>query len=244
MRKVEVSDQVRSLGSQVWARIPKGRVGRIPDDSWGYQVVVSGAWLQPTFDTFRRVVGSHLANAFTMPVFGVAEAQAFGGGELSRFQPRAIDVLMPNGLDQYEVLKRYSHEQQTFATLPMVYPSGRRPAPIPELVDTALPEPASGPEEAEPSETDRRPGPPVDAEPKEILTTVRDVHGQMVILEVPSAPVPLYRVGTVLGERGDTVGRLVVVAVFPNFLQATLVEGLGSVRPGARVRFDRPKESS
>jgi hypothetical protein len=228
-RKIHVADNVRSRGNEVWVRVPIATVGGVPTEESGYQVVVSGALNRNNFEVFQRVTDAFVLNAFTMPVFGVAETEAFGGGALSRWQPRAIDILVPPGITQREILSHYDHDTRTFAVLPMVYPTGGRPVAATTSTTATLPAFAAEPE-PEPE--------PEPAGDGFVYTTVRDVHQQMAILEVRPDGLAPYRVGTVLGDDGGEIGRVVVTAIYPDFVQATIVQGEGRVKRGARVRFD------
>jgi hypothetical protein len=222
--------------------IPLARVGGVPDAESGYQVVVSGALERNNFQVFLRVADAFQVDALTMPVFGVAETQAFGGGDLSRWQPRAIDILTPKGVTQAEILSHYDHETRDFAVLPMVYPAGRPPV----AATTSTPTSAR----PNPSETTPSPSSGADLEVRAtagaddgfVYTTIREVHDQMAILEARATGIAPYRVGTVVGDQGEELGRVVVNAIYPDFVQATIVQGHDRVERGARVRFDPPKE--
>jgi len=236
-KKLLVADNVRSQGAEVWVTVPAARVGAFPTPQDGYQVVVSGALHRNNFEAFERVTDAFRVDALTIPVFAVAEREAFGGGDLSRWQPRAIDILAPRGTTQAEILGPYDHDTRSFAVLPMVYPRGKRP-----LATTATRTGTSGStsssDAADPASVDD----PAFPDDGFVYTRVREVYEQMAILE--SAPVELepYRIGTVLGDQGQELGRLVVTAIYPDFIQATIVEGMGRVERGARVRFDPKKE--
>lgn len=241
-RQIYVADNVRSRGQEVWVTVPLARVGGVPDADSGYQVVVSGALNRNNFQVFQRVTDAFMVDALTMPVFGVAETQAFGGGDLSRWQPRAIDILTPKGVTQAEVLSHYDHDTRDFAVLPMVYPSGRRP--VATTTSSTAGAGAAG-RAGDPSPSG---APDVEvrttAQPDDgyIYTTIREVHDQMAILEARASGIAPYRIGTVVGDQGQELGRVVVNAIYPDFIQATIVQGQDRVERGARVRFDPPKE--
>lgn len=237
-KRLLVADNVRSQGTEVWATVPAVRVGGFPTPDDGYQVVVSGTLHRNNFEVFERVTDVYRVDALTIPVFGVAEREAFGGGDLSRWQPRAIDILAPRGITQGEILGHYDHESRDFAVLPMVYPSGKRPLATTATL-TVSPGFAPSPEAAEPTD----PG-GLEAFPDDgfVYTRVREVYEQMAILESTAVELQPYRVGTVIGDQGQELGRLVVTAIYPDFIQATIVEGQDRVEKGARVRFDPQKE--
>ncbi len=229
--KTIVAHNVRSRGVQAWVEVPASAIGGPPQDHWGYQVVVSGHFLQANFEALDRAIGSYNVNALTIPVFGVAEEWAFGGGELSRFQPRSIDILVPEGRDQYAILKRYSHEQKEYAAIPMIYPHGGE-------MERIAREAAARSATITPSVEPEPEGPQV----IHVETRIRDVQAELAILERAEREIPQYKVGVVEGDKGEILGRVVITGIYPTFLQATIVEGLGKVEPGAIVKFDWHKE--
>jgi len=241
-KKIVVADNVRSRGREVWVEVDARRVGAMPKDDWGVQVVVSGSLFDNNFQVFQRVTDVFQVDALTMPVFSVAETQAFGGGDLSRWQPRAIDILTPAGVTQAEVLSHYDDATRDFAVVPMVYPGGRPPvatttssATAPRAAPFRPSSPPTGRADVEATTT-------VDADDPFTYTTVREVHDDMAILEARPSGIDPYGIGTVLGASGEEIGRVVVTAVYPEFIQATVVQGRERVARGARVRFDPKKE--
>ena len=235
--KVLVSDVVQSHGRQIWVHVPEMAIGRPLGPDTGYQVAISGALFQNNFEVFRLATDRFIKNAFTMPVFSVTEQMAFGGGVLSRWQPRTIDILVPDQANQFSILKKFDHDTATLARVPMVYPSGKRPATASSTTDSsttteagqapALPTLSYSGEIADEVRSDGM-----------VVASIRDVHEQMAILKRPNADVPLYRLGVVHNLDGDIVGRVVVTAVFAEFIQTTIVEGRGKIRRGHQVRFE------
>ena len=223
---------VRSYGRQVWVEVPELALGAKLGPNTGYQVAISGALFQNNFELVRWATDRLIKNAFTMPIFSVPEQMAFGGGVLSRWQPRTIDILTPPQQKQAEILRRFVHDTATVAVVPMVYPDG--PGRL-----------AKSSTVAESSDLPSLGGLPVDEvrDDGTVVATIRDLHEQLAILKRPSADIPLYRIGAVIGEDGSVIGRVVVTAVFAEFIQATVVEGQGKVRRGLEVRFDSPRRS-
>lgn len=233
-------DTVRSRGQEVWVRVPASWLGGLPEESWGYQVVVTGALLEPNFEVFDRVTNARLMNALTIPVFGVAEVQAFGGGELDNRQPRAVDILDPPRRSQFNILRGWTDE--SFATIPMVRRSVPTPAsaqrartasgePLPPLPKAIAPPPMPPPGTAEP--------PPPSAQ---ISTKVLDVRGDLAILAPVDGPLSEFRIGEIVKD-GEVIGRVVITGIFPKFVQATVVEGQKDIRVGHRIRFSDPQET-
>jgi len=257
-RDIYVADNVRSRGREIWVTVPYARIGGLPDPTSGYQVTISGALERNNFQVFQRVTDAFQVDALTMPVFGVAETQAFGGGDLSRWQPRTIDIFTPPGVTQREVLAHYDHDTRDFAVLPMIYPAGARsvararepgrlrPFAVEPAEDASTLDLQPGPQtssstSAAGSATSRPPAAPEDD--GFVYTTVRDVYEQMAILEARPGAIEPYRVGTVVGSEGQELGRVVVTAIYPDFIQATIVQGQEEISAGDRVRFD-PKRST
>jgi carbohydrate-binding DOMON domain-containing protein len=251
--EVWVADSVQSRGFEVWVRVPVSFLGGYPTDAWGYQVVVSGAMLQQNFDAFRRVAGSYLVNAYTLPVFGVAEVQAFGGGELSAVQPRAIDILVPPTRNQYAILKRWDEERRVHAAIPMIYAEADETTPptasldAPFRLEADALDRVAAPAATEPAPTEGATSSTTEASPPSrhrfIELRVLNVDDDLVVLERLDAVPNPYQIGDVLGGRDQMIGKLVVNAVFDTFIQATVVKGKGQIEPGHRVRFDLPQEN-
>jgi hypothetical protein len=164
-----------------------------------------------------------------MPVTTVAESAAFGGGELTRFHPYVIDLLAPAGRSQEAILGKSDAKLRRLASIPMV--------PIDALKHDARI--SREPVAKKPPQL-----PTVSAVPGSELTVaiVRDVNRELVILEKPSEPLALYRLGDVLDDSDQVVARVVVSQVHADFVVATAVEGKERIVTGARVRFARPKE--
>lgn len=279
--RVHVPTDVRSENRTLRATMSVGDLGGVPDASWGFQVLVTGASWQPSFDAFQRVMGAHVPNALTMKVTTITEQTAFGGGELHDQHPYVIDLLAPRGREQGPILRSFDVDAERYAVVPLVYvdpaaharavakagprrvspegaitakpslpgsvlsqgliPSG--PAPRDPDVTATYPSGGAGPL-ARTSTTPVKPGPrptPVPATGP-IVLTIQSVDGNIVVLEKPTRRVKRFQFGTVFDPGGDAVGRVVLDQEYPAFLLATIVEGVGSIRAGATVRFDPPKE--
>lgn len=117
---------LQATGSTVRVRIPLSTLGGVPQPSWGWSVMVSGALWDHSFSAFDRIRGAHSPDAFTIPVFGVPEDRAFGGASLNGGHSYVIDVLLPPGVSQKKVLGTFAPGKP--AVVPMVY--RQRPAPV------------------------------------------------------------------------------------------------------------------
>ncbi|MEL6190125.1 MAG: glucodextranase DOMON-like domain-containing protein, partial [Myxococcota bacterium] len=212
--------KVRGFKNIAEARVPIASLGKAPDPSWGFAVMVSGAVWENTFDAFDRLTGGSIQNALTMPVVTVAEPLALGGGGLGRFHPFVVDVLVPKGMRQESLLAAYDDRTRRLASLPAVYvdPEARLRA------ESAAGAPLPGVE----ARNGRPPGQ---------TARVEQVKDELVVLE-KIEDVNVFSIGDVI-EASDVVARVVVTAIHPKFILATVVEGGERIRPGALVRFSR-----
>lgn len=215
-------------GNTITARIPITELGGPPEPHWGYQVLISGAVWDPSFDAVNRLFGQHRPNAFTMRVVTVPEPVAFGGAELGGYHPAVIDLLTPEDRSQTSLLKAFSNEDQTLAVVPMVYPN-----PIAfEAAQKARAAEVVGPLPTLSAKTGLG----------YIETRVRDVQGEIVVLEKPEAEVAALSIGSVRTDEGEAVGQVVLTATYPDFLLATPVQGKERLKKGQIVQFQPPKE--
>lgn len=227
-KQTRVPNNLRALGPRIEARIPVLDLGGPPEPHWGYQVMVSGALWEQNFNAIQRIAGSHFTNALTMPVVTVAERRAFGGGELTWYHPWVVDILTPPGKSQERILGASSAEAERLASVPMVYPDR-------EAFERARKKAGAVTLTLEAKKPDAPP-------PGVVELTVRDVQGDIVVLEKGERDVKQFHLGTVLDDEGEAVGRVVVTSVYPKFVLATAVDGAENIRPGARVRFAGDKE--
>ena len=211
-------DRLQLRGRTLVARIPADQLGGLPTAGWGYSVHVSGATWERNLKVVDRLTGSFEADAFTMPILSLREAWTFGGAPPGDAFPRVVDVLLPAGVDQREVLGSYRTAGGAWAQVPFVYAQPPGPAPAP------LPSP-----DAAPGRAPRRP-------PSRWSTS-----------PAPWSPWPgrsrssqPMQLGQVLGPKGEPVARLVVVQLLEKGAVASVVDGAGQVTAGARVRFDPP----
>ncbi len=207
-------ERLQLRGRTLIARVPADQLGGPPSAAWGYSVHVSGATWERNLRAIDRLTGAVEADAFTMPVLPLREAFAFGGAPPGDAFPRVVDVLLPPGLDQREVLGSYQTASGAWARVPFVY--ARPPGPAPVLV--------SAPEA------------PATATPRTPFTVV-DVSDAMVTIAGPVKELKPMQLGQVLGPKGEPVARLVVVQVLEKGAVASLVPGGGPISAGARVVF-------
>ncbi len=120
--RVIVPAGVRAVGNMIVARVPADQLGGPPQRWWGLAAAVSGATWELSFDVMDRLLGDFRPNVFTMPVVGIAETYAFGGGQVSPYQPRVVDVLTAPKVDQPTLLADWHTNDKRYAAIPMVYP--------------------------------------------------------------------------------------------------------------------------
>jgi hypothetical protein len=114
-------DHLHSHGRTVTARVPIAALGGPPLRSWAYSVHVSGARWERSFTLAERVArGAPEPDAFTMAVLPLVEAWAFGGAPDGSAHPRVIDVLLPRGVRQADVLGSFDVKSGAFARVPFV----------------------------------------------------------------------------------------------------------------------------
>ncbi len=111
---VIIPDYIQVQRDRLVIRINKEFLGRPVSREWGYQVFSMG---------FSHVVGTN--QMFNRDVRGFATQNDFGGGWDTLGDPPIIDCLVPEGMDQYELLKKYRSEPYADdivrAQLPFLY---------------------------------------------------------------------------------------------------------------------------
>ena len=108
-------------------RIAKSKLPRLSERS-GFQVLSMG---------YRNIVSpNRLLNrdVKSFPTF-----EDFGGGSDYYGEPAAIDIIVPDGYDQYDLLKRHKaqpfRESIEYAEIPFVYSGGKRKSPAAIALD-------------------------------------------------------------------------------------------------------------
>jgi hypothetical protein len=201
-------------GRTIIARVPVSRLGGRPATSWGWSVQLSGAAWERNFNLVERVKGSAAPDALTLPVLTTAERWAFGGSSGGRAHPQVVDIIVPVGADQHEILSRFNDDTVTFAAVPFVY---GKPPPT-TVVQTP---PPRVPEALPPSDR----------------LTVADVSNELISIQGSVAALKPMMIGAVLGPDGATAARVVVMQLVPGGLVATALDNREKILRGATVRF-------
>lgn len=225
--QVYVPADVFHEGPTFVARVPHARLGGPPSPAWGWAVTIGGATWEKSFAIADRIADRHALDAFTLPVHTVAQDEAFGGGTIGGLHPQVIDILTPPGISQQRLLSSHDKAARRWATVAMVYPdpaAAEAAGHAVTLTDIA-PTPAAAPDAA-----------PASARIRDVLETT------VVIVDPPAGLTP-YRLVEVLDTDGQPVGKLVVTAIRSEFVTATVVEGLGAIRPGMAIRVpEKPSD--
>ncbi len=227
-KRLIIPHQLQSRGSKIIARVPLAQLGGKPAQDWGYGVAVCGALWQNSFDALNRLRDDGIQSGLTMPVLTIPELRAFGGGEISNYHPQVLDILAPSAKAQYTALSKFDAKEKSFALTRLIYP-GINQRPLPQLPKL----PTLSKEAASSSiRPDIAGG---------IRVEVKELQGDLVVLAKPEKPLRTYQMGSVL-QKDRIIARVVITAVYPDFLLATAVEGKEAIKKGALVRFEAAKE--
>jgi hypothetical protein len=116
---------VRVRGQKVSFFVPDLFLGGPASPDWSYVVAVSGADLLQSFDLTERLGLSEEDEdgLMILPVTSGRPRDRFGGRERAPLQPPLVDVLVPAGATQEEVLQSYDLAEGVPAELPGVVPA-------------------------------------------------------------------------------------------------------------------------
>ncbi len=117
---------VRVQGQRISFFVPDSFLGGPARADWSYVVAVSGANLS---QSFGLAAGAGLAPSdpdtlMILPVLPGRSANAFGGRDRPAFEPPLVDILVPEGVSQEEVLGSFDSREKTLAEVPGVVPGG------------------------------------------------------------------------------------------------------------------------
>jgi carbohydrate-binding DOMON domain-containing protein len=105
-----ITAAVDSVNNVVSISVPKSVIGS-PEPGWGFQVFVLGQEGYPAQGNLR-----------VREVMTQAAEWRFGGGDDGMYDPNVIDMLVPAGRAQAEILGAYDAKAERLAQVPMVYP--------------------------------------------------------------------------------------------------------------------------
>lgn len=111
--------QVRVAGNTVSFFVPASFLGE-PQKEWSYVVAVSGADIVQRLDQQNRLmrIGDASETLMTLPVATGRPTDRFGGAvEHDDYMPPLVDVIVPAGEDQKDVLSNYDTNAERAAVL-------------------------------------------------------------------------------------------------------------------------------
>lgn len=117
--------RINVIGRRLDAWVPNAFLGGEAQPTWGYVVVITGARLEQRFRVpFFGPWSQESLDGMVLPVFPGSDEQAFGGGlEGEPLQPPLIDILVPEGTTQREVLSGFDSRRSRPAQLPGIVPA-------------------------------------------------------------------------------------------------------------------------
>ncbi|MBZ5588820.1 MAG: hypothetical protein LAO05_09675 [Acidobacteriia bacterium] len=112
-------------GNRVRFFVPASFLGGVAQDSWGYVVADSVADLQASVDLGSALGGDPRAPALMIVPVGRGRGAAFlgGGYEDDNLEPPLVDIIVPTGVKQENVLKDYDLRVDRPVKLPGVVPA-------------------------------------------------------------------------------------------------------------------------
>jgi hypothetical protein len=116
---------VRVRGQKIAFFVPDAFLGGPASAEWSYVVAVSGADLVQSFDLTAKLGFAEEQEEALMilPVAAGRPRNRFGGRERAPLQPPLVDILVPAGVTQEEVLQRYDLAEGLPVELPGVVPA-------------------------------------------------------------------------------------------------------------------------
>jgi C-terminal binding-module, SLH-like, of glucodextranase len=113
------------VGRAVRFFVPASFLGGTARDSWGYIVVVSGAELEQRLDLGGLFgLGQRPTRLMILPIAPGLRRESFGGGRQDDpLQPPLVDVIVPAGTRQEDVLKDYDIRAERPVRLKGVVPA-------------------------------------------------------------------------------------------------------------------------
>lgn len=122
--------RVAVTGTKVRFFVPNEFLGGPAKESWGYVVAVSGADLRQKFNIpFLGSVQTGGPGVMILPILPSLSKEAFGGGrDDDALQPPLVDIIVPTGMKQEDVLKDYDLLENRPVALPGVVPAAVKAA--------------------------------------------------------------------------------------------------------------------
>lgn len=119
--------KVRVRGSKISFFVPGAFLGGPAKDTWSYVVAVSGANVLQSFD-LSRALGRQSESEEALMILPISPGKwsdRFGGGrENAAIQPPLVDIVVPEGRKQENVLTAFDQRRKEPVVLPGVVPKG------------------------------------------------------------------------------------------------------------------------
>lgn len=124
-QRVFFPTQIRVRGQKINFFVPGIFLGGPAKPTWGYVVASSGADLLASFDLMRVLGRQNSGKALMiLPVSPGRWAERFGGGrDGATNQPPLLDVIVPKGKSQEELMSGFSPREKRQVVLPGVVPA-------------------------------------------------------------------------------------------------------------------------
>lgn len=120
-------NQVRVRGQKITFTVPNSFLGGPAKDTWSYVIAVSGNDLLQTTDLRRLAGKAGPESLMILPVSPGRWQDRFGGGrENAEIQPPLIDVVVPKGKTQEEILANFDQRAKRPVLLPGVVPAEQK----------------------------------------------------------------------------------------------------------------------
>lgn len=120
--------KIKVRGNRVTFFVPGAFLGGPAKDSWSYVVAVSGANVLQSFD-ISRALGRQTDKEEALMILPVSPGKwndRFGGGrENAAIQPPLVDIVVPEGKKQENVLGEFNQRRKEPVVLPGVVPSAK-----------------------------------------------------------------------------------------------------------------------
>jgi len=120
--------KIKVRGNKVTFFVPGAFLGGPAKDSWSYVVAVSGANVLQSFD-INRALGRQTDKEEALMILPISPGKwndRFGGGrENAAIQPPLVDIVVPEGKKQENVLGEFNQRRKEPVVLPGVVPSAK-----------------------------------------------------------------------------------------------------------------------
>jgi hypothetical protein len=120
-----IAKKIRVSGSKISFFVPRSFLGDIAQKTWSYVVVVSAARLEDRIDLSAiGMARSSQGDLMIVPVTPGPSSDSFGGAsDKEDLKPPLVDIVVPPGMKQSEVLNDYNVTENRLVALPGVVPA-------------------------------------------------------------------------------------------------------------------------